>query len=120
MQRLEVSGAVRPIYGSLGFKGLIRIIGVILYLYVPSSAFSQLPKSLIDVHVDSWLVSRYGRPYSSYGFVQYLLLRPSSHFVHADCCLQRHVTDSLLALTDGRRWGLHFQTREDKLRGPGR
>ena len=23
MQRLEVSGAVRPIYGSLGFKGLI-------------------------------------------------------------------------------------------------
>jgi len=22
MQRLEVSGAVRPIYGSLGFKGL--------------------------------------------------------------------------------------------------
>ena len=24
MQRLEVSGAVRPIYASLGFKGLIR------------------------------------------------------------------------------------------------
>ena len=23
MQRLEVSGAVRPLYGSLGFKGLI-------------------------------------------------------------------------------------------------
>jgi len=25
MQRLEVSGAVRPIYGSLGFKGLTDI-----------------------------------------------------------------------------------------------
>ena len=25
MQRLEVSGAVRPIYGSSGFKGLIRL-----------------------------------------------------------------------------------------------
>ena len=24
MQRLEVSGAVRPIYGSLGVKGLIK------------------------------------------------------------------------------------------------
>ena len=24
MQRLEVSGAVRPIYGSLGVRGLIR------------------------------------------------------------------------------------------------
>jgi hypothetical protein len=26
MQRLEVSGAVRPIYGSLGFKGLILFL----------------------------------------------------------------------------------------------
>jgi len=25
MQRLEVSGAVRPIYGSLGFKGVISV-----------------------------------------------------------------------------------------------
>jgi hypothetical protein len=25
MQRLEVSGAVRPLYGSLGFKGLMKI-----------------------------------------------------------------------------------------------
>jgi hypothetical protein len=25
MQRLEVSGAVRPIYGSLGAKGLINV-----------------------------------------------------------------------------------------------
>jgi len=25
MQRLEVSGAVRPLYGSLGFKGLINL-----------------------------------------------------------------------------------------------
>ena len=24
MQRLEVSGAIRPLYGSLGFKGLIK------------------------------------------------------------------------------------------------
>ena len=28
MQRLEVSGAVRPIYGSLGFKRLIMRAGV--------------------------------------------------------------------------------------------
>ena len=38
MQRLEVSGAVRPVYGSLGVKRLIRIIGVLLchmqYLYL--------------------------------------------------------------------------------------
>jgi len=27
MQRLEVSGAVRPIYGSLGVKRLIRSVG---------------------------------------------------------------------------------------------
>jgi hypothetical protein len=28
MQRLEVSGAVRPLYGSLGVKGL-KIVGVV-------------------------------------------------------------------------------------------
>ena len=28
MQRLEVSGAVRPIYGSLGVKGLTRILAL--------------------------------------------------------------------------------------------
>ena len=27
MQRLELSGAVRPLYGSLGVKGLIRLPG---------------------------------------------------------------------------------------------
>ena len=27
MQRLEVSGAVRPLYGSLGFKGLMMDSG---------------------------------------------------------------------------------------------
>jgi hypothetical protein len=26
MQRLEVSGAVQPLYGSLGVKGLIKVI----------------------------------------------------------------------------------------------
>ena len=32
MQRLEISGAVRPLYGSLGVKGLIIIIIIIIYL----------------------------------------------------------------------------------------
>jgi len=30
MQRLEVSGAVRPLYGSLGFKGLILVVIVVV------------------------------------------------------------------------------------------
>jgi hypothetical protein len=35
MQRLEVSGAVRPIYGSLGVKRLIK-------KFMPLAAFSKL------------------------------------------------------------------------------
>jgi hypothetical protein len=31
MQRLEVSGAVRPIYGSLGAKGLMNVILISSY-----------------------------------------------------------------------------------------
>ena len=31
MQRLEVSGAVRPIYGSLGVKGLTFTLPVVVY-----------------------------------------------------------------------------------------
>ena len=31
MQRLEVSGAVRPLYGSLGVKGLNSLLHVTLY-----------------------------------------------------------------------------------------
>ena len=33
MQRLEVSGAVRPIYGSLGVKRLISIIIIIIIIF---------------------------------------------------------------------------------------
>ena len=33
MKRLEVSGAVRPLYGSLGVKGLIRVIVLCLTLF---------------------------------------------------------------------------------------
>ena len=52
MQRLEVSGAVRPIYGSLGFKRLMdlcfqRVIVFILHLY-------QLTKTrLVESHGQS-------------------------------------------------------------------
>jgi hypothetical protein len=31
MQRLEVSGAVRPLYGSLDVKGLMRVIYEIMW-----------------------------------------------------------------------------------------
>jgi len=31
MQRLEVSGAVRPIYGSLGVKQLIKLYAIKMY-----------------------------------------------------------------------------------------
>jgi hypothetical protein len=38
MQRLEVSGAVRPIYGSLGVKRLIDIL-VSLKVHLPAALF---------------------------------------------------------------------------------
>ena len=31
MQRLEVSGAVRPIYGSLGVKGLKQLCSLVMF-----------------------------------------------------------------------------------------
>ena len=34
MQRLEVSGAVRPLYGSLGVKGLKYVNNVIIFAYI--------------------------------------------------------------------------------------
>ena len=40
MQRLEVSGAVRPIYASLGFKGLKELVPT------TGSAVTQLVKTL--------------------------------------------------------------------------
>jgi len=33
MQRLEVSGAVRPIYRSLGVKGLIHMLPKVFYIW---------------------------------------------------------------------------------------
>ena len=40
MQRLEVSGAVRPIYGSLGVKRLIEILTNTLYGFLFHAASS--------------------------------------------------------------------------------
>jgi len=38
MQRLEVSGAVRPIYGSLGVKRLIfRTVNLFIYSFIHSN-----------------------------------------------------------------------------------
>ena len=34
MQRLEVSGAVRPIYGSLGVKRLMHLVGFIIRIKI--------------------------------------------------------------------------------------
>ena len=50
MQRLEVSGAVRPIYGSLGVKRLmvrdtIRFYGEELLQYRPTSELEEHPLS---------------------------------------------------------------------------
>ena len=54
MQRLEVSGAVRPIYGSLGFKRLTRSCHQTMYAPVRIHSFSHLtqliPYSIRDVN----------------------------------------------------------------------
>ena len=51
MQRLEVSGAVRRLYGSLGVRGLER--GVILVMYVRPSTWNNLaPTGRIFVKFD--------------------------------------------------------------------
>ena len=34
MQLLEVSGAVRPLYGSLGVKGLIELLSLINFIFL--------------------------------------------------------------------------------------
>ena len=42
MQRLEVSGAVRTIYGSLGFKRLIQSCSIIIYCRIINNLRKQL------------------------------------------------------------------------------
>ena len=48
MQRLEVSGAVRPIYGSLGVKRLILCSNVISFL----NTFTKL--CCLSIHPPAW------------------------------------------------------------------
>ena len=48
MQRLEVSGAVRPIYGSLGVK---RLICYKSYIYSPTNAIVRCLKSNIKIYI---------------------------------------------------------------------
>jgi len=61
MQRLEVSGAVRPIYGSLGVKRLINICIValtfilkIVYLVALRDAFSKVQER---EDADGWFLA---------------------------------------------------------------
>jgi len=49
MQRLEVSCAVRRIYRSLGFKGLINVFTVLLYFQKLPSC--QIFKEVIIPHI---------------------------------------------------------------------
>ena len=46
MQRLEVSGAVRPIYGSLGVKWLIS--------FTMSSLFFPSPVNILSRYLEFW------------------------------------------------------------------
>jgi len=41
MQRLEVSGTVRPIYGSLGVKRLNIFIDTVVFDYIPFPVFTH-------------------------------------------------------------------------------
>ena len=51
MQRLEVSGAVQPIYGSLGVKRLKRILMKPLNLFTNTTALlaGERPKEFIGI-----------------------------------------------------------------------
>ena len=59
MQRLEVSGAVRPLYGSLGFKGLISCISCINRMktekyYIPVSCLLNLNTVFLLMKIQQW------------------------------------------------------------------
>ena len=61
MQRLEVSGAVRPLYGPLGFKGLMVLSGGVLAprgtgLFVEDS--EEIGVVILRVKVSSKDISR--------------------------------------------------------------
>ena len=45
MQHLEVSGAVRHIYASLGFKGLIKLDFLDRFSKIPNITFNENPSS---------------------------------------------------------------------------
>jgi len=50
MQRLEVSGAVRPIYGSLGVKRLIHLCSVFLTPHLATHSYSSQKLWCINWH----------------------------------------------------------------------
>ena len=58
MQRLEVSGAVRPIYGSLGFKRLIDVARVSITVLLVAEIF--LPPLFKIIHI-IFLISGFRR-----------------------------------------------------------
>ena len=49
MQRLEVSGAVRPIYGSLGVKRLRNVVSLCSWVIEAQEKFCSLPLVLLFV-----------------------------------------------------------------------
>ena len=48
MQRLGVSGAVRPLYESLGFKGLTRALVMTMLLWVAGLCSEQMRRHLLS------------------------------------------------------------------------
>ena len=60
MQRLEVSGAVRPIYGSLGVKRLIFQV----YFWTPDDGQRNCPK-----HVEFYSKNKFEKLVHLFGFI---------------------------------------------------
>ena len=59
MLRLEVSGAVRSIYASLGFKGLIRYSGISSVDKYTASRCVCVRNTCLRVRCEMWLVISY-------------------------------------------------------------
>jgi len=53
MQRLEVSGAVRPLKGSLGIKGLKLLLGILNILREKGNCFENLQQTSFYLHFDT-------------------------------------------------------------------
>jgi len=86
MQRLEVSGAVRPIYGSLGLKRLSLMFYYVLHL-VPSIQYNTYKDHFILQLYYTWRhVSAVKRPSS--GQYRRVLLRYSQNCLTTETCRQ--------------------------------